>query len=323
MTVYKNFIGIDIGKSHFFVAVYQAKKGVAEYENSQVGYRAFIKDYKPLLAQGFCVLETTGGYEMGLLLNLCQAGLSVHRANTRKVKHFIYSYGNRAKTDRLDAKALALYGYERHERLALFEPTSEKALELYELVSRYQDLTQMLVAEKNRLQSPRTVVTKSSCKQMIDQLSQQIKVIKENIELLIEGDEELKAKTEVLKSIPGIGDTVANILLILLPELGQVNRRQIAALAGLAPRANDSGQFQGYRSTGYGRQGIKPILFLAAMAARNSNTRLKTFYEQLLNRGKKKMVALTALMRKLLVIANTRLKEWLTTGLLSRHQVSS
>ncbi|MGL5741580.1 MAG: transposase, partial [Legionella sp.] len=112
----------------------------------------------------------------------------------------------------------------------------------------------------------------------------------------------------LLKTIPGIGNIIANELLILLPELGQLSRREIASLVGVAPRSNDSGTMQGYRRATHGRDGVKPLLFLAAMAARNSNSHLKTFYEGLLSRGKIKMVALVALMRKIIVIANARLK---------------
>ena len=128
------------------------------------------------------------------------------------------------------------------------------------------------------------------------------------IEKLIGQDPVLQERQNVLVTIPGIGKIVSQELLSLMPELGTLNRKQIACLAGLAPRANDSGKYQGYRSTGHGRQGVKPMLFLPAMAARNSHSPLKEFYNNLINRGKKKMVALTALMRKIIVIANARLK---------------
>lgn len=246
------------------------------------------------------------------MLALCHQQIAVHRANTRKVKHFICSYGNSSKTDRLDAKALARYGYERGSILGLFTPSSQQAMELRELVRRRQDLKQILVAEKNRGQSPLVNVVKTSCETMIETVSKEMDVITATINSLIEQTPDLKKKKEILKSVPGIGDIVSNELLILLPELGQIDRKQIASLAGLAPRANDSGQFSGYRATGYGRNGIKPMLFLSAMAARNSNSWLKEFYERLIARGKNKMVALTALMRKILIIANARIKEYLT-----------
>ena len=309
MEVYKNYIGIDIGKLTFVIAVYDSNK-VIEYDNDPSGIESFLKDYKNKLKDGLCILETTGGYEMRLLLTLCETGLAVHRANTRKVKRFIQSYGNEAKTDKLDAKSLALYGYERANRLPLFSPVSAQALALFELVQRRNDLKQMLIAEKNRFKAPRAAVIKNSCQSMIEILNNQLRGITEQINTLIAQDAALKAKKAVLKTIPGIGDIIANELLVLLPELGTLTRRKIASLAGLAPKANDSGQFSGYRSVNHGRSGIKPNLFLAAMAARNSNSSLKNFYNNLVAAGKKKMVALTALMRKIIVIANAKIRDF-------------
>lgn len=313
MTLYNNFVGVDIGKFSFVVAIH-GQKQVKEYDNDSSGIKSFIKDYQKYLSQGLCILETTGGYEMRLVLTLCEAGYSVHRANTRKVKHFIRSLGNSAKTDKLDSKALALYGYERGARLECFTPQSQQALALYELVQRRQDLKRLLVAEKNRLKAPRANLVQESCRVMIETINQQVLLITAQINALIEQDPGLKAKKEILKSIPGIGDITANELLVLLPELGTLSRRQIASLAGVAPMANDSGTFKGYRATGHGRSDIKPILFMAAMAARNSNSSLKSFYNRLIEAGKKKMVALTAVMRKIIVIANARLKPVIPIG---------
>ena len=307
MALYTNFIGLDIGKFNFVVAVHGNKK-TKEYENSSCGIKEFLKDYEKILPSSLCVLEATGGYEMRLLLTLCDKKFTVHRANTRKVKNFIRSFGNQAKTDALDARALALYGYERNDRLAKFIPSSKRALELYELVQRRKDLKQMLVAEKNRLQAPKIDIVKISCSEMIKVLNEQVETIDKKINALIEEDQILKTKKEILKTIKGIGDIVANELLIVMPELGKMSRREAASLAGLAPRANDSGKSVGYRHTSRGRSGIKPILFIAAMAARNSKSELKDFYFKLIEKGKKKMVALIALARKIIVIANARLK---------------
>lgn len=318
MKVYNNFIGIDIGKLTFVVAEHNNKK-ISEYENTLDGIEIFLKDYKKVLSKSFIVLETTGGYEMRLLLTLCDKGFSVHRANTRKVKNFIRSLGNGAKTDQLDGKALALYGYERHERLDCFNPQSKQSLELYELVQRCSDLKFMLVAEKNRLKAPRADYIKESCELMIEVLTKQVKALTMRINHIIENDVVLKKKKEVLKTIPGIGEITANYLLVLLPELGTLNRKQIASLTGLAPIANDSGLFKGYRATGHGRSGVKPILFMSAMAARNSNTWLKSFYNRLVEAGKKKIVALTALMRKIIVIANARVRDAMKPNVLSEQ----
>ena len=161
------------------------------------------------------------------------------------------------------------------------------------------------MAEKNRLQAPRADFIKKSCQAMIEAIAEQVKLVTAELNILIEQDSALKAKKEVLKTVPGIGDITANELLILLPELGTLSRREIASLAGVAPMANESGTFKGY-----GRSDIKPILFMSAIAARNSNSSLKSFYNRLIESGKKKMVALTALMRKIIVIANARIKEF-------------
>lgn len=307
MSLYKNFFGIDIGKFSFVISLY-GTKSTREYENSGVGIAKFIEEHSDILPNSLCVLETTGGYELEVLYSLVAQGFKVHRADTRKVKNFIRSFGSSAKTDSLDARALAAYAQERCAKLEPFEPQSVEAIELFQLVQRRSDLKTVLVAEKNRLQAPATKLIKDSILILIEAVKAQMEHITEKIQFMINNNPDLKKKRDILKTIPGIGDIVALELLILLPELGTLCRRKIASLAGVAPRSNDSGKFSGYRRTGHGRQGVKPILFLAAMAARNSHSHLKDFYEKLIEKGKKKMVALTALMRKILIIANARLK---------------
>lgn len=307
MTVYTNFIGIDMGKFNFVASIY-GNKTTNEYENSCSGIGKFIEEHQSVLLDSLIVVEATGGYELEFIYTIVAAGYKIHRADARKVKNFIRSFGSAAKTDILDAKALAKYGHERSAHLKLFSLSSPDRIELFQLVQRRNDLTSILVAEKNRLQGPSGNIIKDSIDSMINVISGQIESITEKIKRLIDSIPELKQKMELLKTIPGIGNVVAFELLILLPELGTLCRRKIASLAGVAPRASESGKFTGYRRTGNGRFGIKRILFIAAMAARNSNTCLKEFYEKLTGRGKKKMVALTALMRKILVIANAKIK---------------
>jgi transposase len=304
--VYHHFIGIDIGKFNLVVSSY-GSKDTQEYTNDKVGIDSFLKDHtKP---DALYILETTGGHEMNLLHTLLRQNLSAHRANTRKVKNFIRSLGNDVKTDKLDAKALALYGFERSDRLSLFVPQTSRAFELSQLTERRYDLRQMLVAEKNRTKAPTAEFIKSSCNTMIEAIAKELESITNSINAIIESDAILTKKKEVLKTIPGIGEIISNDLIAMMPELGSVNRRQIASLGGVAPRANESGKFVGYRSTGHGRSTIKPALFIAAMAARNSKSELKDFYEKLISKGKKKMVALVALMRKIIVIANAKLRD--------------
>ena len=307
MTSYQNFIGIDMGKFTFVVALNDTKK-TTEYENSPAGIAQFIQEHHDILPQALSIVETTGGYELPLLYALNGKDYHVHRADTRKVKAFIRSWGTQAKTDALDARALAFYAKERTATLCLFTPQSKTAIELYELLQRRKDLSDFLVAEKNRQEKPKTALVQKSLHLVT--LERQLALLTEEIQKLIKEDPLLKEKYKILKSIDGIGDVTAFHLLILLPELGRLSRRKIAALAGVAPRANDSGRFQGYRRTGHGRQGVKPALFMAAMGARNRKSgELRAFYDRLIQAGKKKMVALVALMRKILVIANAKLRD--------------
>lgn len=308
MTKYHNFIGIDIGKDSFVVNLY-ANKNVDEFENTNSGIRKFFKQYKDILSNSLSILEATGGYEAKVLNSLVMKKYPAHRADARKVKNFILSYGNSVKTDALDAKALALYGKERGKKLQQYSPPSQQEKLLLQLAQRRMDLKKILVAEKNRLSGPDNDYIKSSCKLIIKTLQKQIETITENMRKVINSDSDLSKKVEILKTIPGIGEIIAFDILVLLPEIGTLSRREIASLAGVAPQARDSGKSQGYRRTAHGRKGIKPTLFLAAMAARRSKTVLKSFFERLIDNGKKKMVALTALMRKILVIANAKIRD--------------
>jgi transposase len=312
MKSYRNFIGIDIGKFSFFVAIY-GRKSVKEYENTPSGISQFISHFEKELPDTLCVLEPTGGYELKLLMTLCERNYAVHRAHIRQVKNFVRSLGNGAKTDNLDAHHLSLYGHERSETLSRFSLQSAQTSTLYELVQRRRDLRQMLVAEKNRFQSPYAESVKANIKMHIGFLEDEMAEITNRIEEIIQQDELLKKKRKILRSIKGIGEIISFELLVSLPELGQLSRREIASLVGVAPISRDSGKSKGYRRTGHGREGIKPMLYLAAMAARNSKSNLRTYYENLISRGKCKMVALTALMRKIIVIANARLKQMSTT----------
>jgi transposase len=310
MSLYNNFIGIDIGKFNFVTSIY-GKKATTEYENSSKGYLKFIEEHRDILNNSLVIIEATGGCELEFIYTMLSLEYKVHRADSRKVKNFIRSFGGMSKTDSLDAKALGKYGHERWKELPLFVPSSKTDIELFQLVQRREDLISILVAEKNRLESAKGVMVKKTIKTMIKTIEKQIDSITKQINDIIDNSPELKQKLEILKTIPGIGNIIAFDLLILLPELGKIDRRKIAALAGVAPRSNDSGKFIGYRRTGHGRSGIKRMLFLAAMAARRSNTNLKEFYEKLISNGKKKMVALTALMRKILVIANAKIRDCL------------
>ena len=307
--LYQSFIGIDIGKYEVVAAVHGSKQTYC-FANTQEGWKVLHKTLKAELKHSLVVLETTGGYELGLLLFLQKLKITVHRANTRQVKNFIRSFGTLAKNDKLDALALARYALERQAQLEPFE-SSKVAFKLYEIAQRRDDLGKMLIQEKNRFQAPRAnELTKASSRELIALIEKQISLMDGHIQALIDRDSNLKERQEILQSIPGIGPVVSRKLICFMPELGTLNHKQVASLAGVAPHDNESGVLKGYRSIKGGRREVRTILFLAAMAARNSNSRFQAFYNQLIARGKKPMVALTALMRKLIVVANAKLKEF-------------
>lgn len=314
--MYQNFIGIDISKNDFAVA-FTGKNKTETFSNDINGFDSFFSTHQNSLKDGLVVLETTGGYELPLIYFLQEQNCFVHRANTTKVKHFIRSFGTLAKSDSVDALALAHYGEERHLKLELFQVNSQQ--KLLKLVQRRIELKQMLVQEKNRRQAPGQNELKRSFDIIIAAIEEEINIIQEEIDLICKKDSLLAKKKEVLKTIKGIGDIIAVELLALLPEMGSLNRKKIVSLAGLAPHPNESGKKIGYRSTRGGRTEIKPILFMAAMTASRSHSSLGEFYTRLVKNGKKKMVALTALMRKILVIANARLKDFLDLKEIPQH----
>lgn len=314
--MYQNFIGIDISKNDFSTAQH-GKKVTRTYSNNQDGFAKFLSDYEDIINNSLIILETTGGYEVPIITYLQSRHCYVHRANTRKVKHFIRSFGKLAKNDSLDALALAQYGFERHVSLDLFQEPTQKTL--LKLVQRRLELKQMLVQEKNRRQAPDQKELQDSFNVIIAVIESEIKSIENKINDICKSDPLLAQKREVLKEIKGIGDTISIQLLALLPELGTINRKKIASLGGLAPHPNESGKKIGYRRTKGGRVEIKPILFLAAMTAARSKSSLGEFYARLVNNGKKKMVALTALMRKILVIANAKIRDFNILNEIPQH----
>lgn len=314
ITSYQNFIGIDIGKLEFVTTVNE-QKGVIKFDNSCAGWKQFYQKFSNILPNSMVILEATGGYELGLLYFLIDRNIAVHRANTRQVKNFILSHGTLAKTDNLDAKALARYGSERCRRLQLFTPISKEQTTLFAFCQRRDDITKMLVQEKNRLKTPGNDYIKESCQQTIEFLNSQVEKLDQAIQKIVDESPELQRCQKTLETVPGIGRKTSQCLLCLIPELGSLNKKQVASLAGVAPHPKESGKAIGYRRIIGGRSNVRSKLFTAAMAARNSKSELATFYCKLVDSGKRKMVALTALMRKIIVIANARLKEAINSNI--------
>lgn len=308
--LYHNYIGIDISKYDFHVAVHGSKL-TESFSNDKEGFKEFYTKYKEHLTQALVVLEVTGGHEIVLIDFLQKKDVAVHRANTRIVKSFIRSTGKLGKSDRIDSLGLARYGCERFQELGLYVPPSNSEKELLQLTKRKIELKQMLVQEKNRHKSPDNEFVKASCETVIKSLQDSIKQIEERIKILLEESGIIKEKVEILaKEIDGVGEATAIDLLNTMPELGKIDRRSIASLSGTAPHPYESGKKIGYRSTQGGREIVKPILFMAAMAAARSKGKLGEFYRSLIAKGKKPMVAITALMRKIIVIANAKIRDF-------------
>lgn len=297
-------IGCDVGKAS--IAVFDTEGHVADIiDNNPKALKALAAK---LDTTCFVVCEATGGHEAALLNAMVDAGIPVHRADARKVKAFIRSFGTLGKTDAIDAEALARYGAERHAQLPRWQAPDAVRARLQALVLTRRDFVTQRVANNNRLKSPGGQIIARHLRALIDCIDAQIKAIDDEIEAVIRSSQPLDRDVKILKTISGIGAKTAAALIVLMPELGTLNRRQAASLAGLAPHPNQSGIRDAYRRTKGGRPEIKRTIFMAALVAAKHNPDLRAFYNKLINAGKKPIVALTALMRKLIVISNAKIR---------------
>jgi len=299
------FIGCDVGKAD--IVMCDSRTGrITRVRNTD----AALADFAATLDPGALVVcEATGGYEALLLAALVHAGRAAHRADARKVKAFIRSFGTLGKSDTIDARALAEYGRERHDRLARWQPRDRHRDRLHRLVSARHDLVEQRVACRNRLQAPGSGDVAARLQRILAALDAEIAGLEDDMRALIAACEPLRKTVAVLATITGIGPATAARLTALMPELGTLGRRQAAALAGLAPHPRQSGASDAYRATRGGRPAVKHALFMAALTAARRNPDLNAFYRRLLDNGKKPIVATVAVMRKLIVIANAKLRD--------------
>jgi len=299
------FVGIDVSKARLDVAVRPTgdewRSPNTDAGAKQVGAR--LKDLRPALV----VLEATGGLEVPLVGALAALGLPVVVMNPRQVRDFARSVGRLAKTDVLDARVLAHFAEAvRPEPRPL---PDEQSQELSSLISRRRQVSEMLTAEKNRLRTARSRVRRR-LQAHIRWLERELSEIDGDLERSIKGSPLWRAKDDILKSVPGIGPVVSTTLLSELPELGRLNRTEIAALVGVAPLNRDSGTLAGRRTVWGGRARVRAALYMAALVATRYNPVIREFYRRLCAAGKPKKVALTACMRKLLLILNSMIKRW-------------
>lgn len=296
------FVGIDVSKATLDVSVCEGESWSCS--NDGEGH-AELEQRLVRLAPALVVLEATGGYERPVVAALALARLPVVVANPRQVREFARATGRLAKTDRIDAQVIAHFGQALRPQA---RPLGDEATrELAELVQRRRQVVGMMVAERNRLQgaSPRI---EASIRKVLTLLRQQLDEIDNDLGDHIDRSPELKPRADLLKTIPGVGDVTARTLVAELPELGRLGDKQIAALVGVAPFNHDSGRMRGRRAIWGGRACVRSVVYMAALTASQYNPTLRTFYKRLRLAGKPPKVALTAVMRKLLVIANAILR---------------
>jgi len=301
------FVGVDVSKQHLdWVAGEQGE--VAREPNTPAGVRRLVAKLVRLDLE-LVVFESTGGYERRLAEKLGEAGLPIAFVNPWRVRRFGEGLGVLAKTDPLDARMLAAYGERaRPDRRPVPGPTQRL---LADLVRRRRQLMTMIVAEKNRLDTTAAVVRRD-VKSMIRLLERRVEKLDAKIDAAIEADPERCETKERLQSVPSVGPGVARTLVVDLPELGALGRREIASLVGLAPFARDSGRKSGARRIRAGRSGPRTALYLAAMNAARFNPKLKPVYERMVAAGKPPKVALVAVARKLLTILNAMVRDGTT-----------
>jgi transposase len=298
------FVGIDISKKRLDVALRPSGE-VFTVANDATGLDHLVQRLQRARPR-LIVLEASGGYELMALATLRQADLPAERVNPRRVRDFARATGILAKTDRLDALVLARYAEAVQPALRPF-PEAEQ-LELAALMGRHQQLTEMVVMEKNRLDTTFSPRVRQSLLANLRSLRQQLKDLEGELDNFLKEHPLFADKAKLLRSTPGVGPGTCYCLLAWLPELGALNRKQIAALAGLAPFNRDSGPRRGPRAVWGGRARVRAFLYMATVAASRCNPVIRAFYHRLRQAGKPAKVALTACMRKLLTILNAMLK---------------
>jgi transposase len=303
MTAPAVFVGIDVAKATLDVVV-RPSGACWQLPNEDAAIKTLVARLAAL-PPTLLVLEATGGFERAIVAALAGAGLPVVVANPRQVRDFARATGQLAKTDAIDAAVLALFAERVRPEPRPLPDTAAQALDA--LLTRRRQLLEMLVAEKNRLGLARSPIRRGIT-QHIRWLERQLADVDGELGRLIEQSPVWRAKDDLLQSVPGVGPVLSRTLLGELPELGQLNRKQIAALVGVAPLACDSGSLRGRRIVWGGRAPIRTVLYMGALVAARHNPVIRRFYRRLRAAGKPAKVALTACMRKLLTILNAMMR---------------
>lgn len=303
-TISESYVGIDVSKDKLDVAVVGQKK-VAQVSNTKKGIAKWVKEILKLNTK-LIVVEATGGYEEAVVQALFEAGLPMALVSPQRVRQYARASGLLAKTDEIDAQTLADFGEKMQPRR--YEGKSEAARRLSGLVGRRKQLGEMLKAEKNRLRTANAEI-QNSLEAVMAVLKAEIKRLDKEITKFMKEHADFGEQEKLLRSAKSIGPVTAATLLADLPELGKLDRKEIAALVGVAPMNQDSGKKRGYRKTKGGRPDVRSVLYMSALSAIRYNPVIKAQYDQLVKRGKLKKVAITACMRKMLTILNAMMRD--------------
>jgi transposase len=298
-------LGVDVAKDS--LAAYDGQVA-ATHANTRSAIRSMLRSTRPDLV----VCEPTGGFELLLLEECMSAGIACHRADTLKLKSFIRSFGTLGKSDAIDAAHMAAYGRERWAKLPLWQAPDADERQLQALVRRRADLVAFRVAERNRSRAPGARQLAASFKAVLATLERQIDKLDAAIAALVAASSSLNRRVAVCTAMNGIGLTSAAILIAQMPELGSLQRRQAAALAGTAPHPNESGTSSGRRRQRGGRPQVRTALFMPALHAAAGKGEFAAFYKRLVDNRKPPIVAIAATMRKMIVTLNARLTDTIT-----------
>jgi transposase len=295
------FVGIDVSKDKLDVFIDSTGQHLT-VDNQAKGIGSVLEHLRPLSVK-LVVVEHSGRYERRCAVELMDAGLPVALVNPRQTRDFARAINWLAKNDRIDAKLLAEFGRRVQPRLS--EKVPENRVELDELIRRRRQLVQMRATEMNRLQQAPIKSVQHSIEKLLRQLDQQVQDLDHRIAKSIENDDDWRGQSQLLQSVPGVGAVVAHTLVAELPELGKINRQEIASLVGLAPFARESGKWKGKRSCFGGRAAVRSVLYMATITAKRCNPVIAAMARRLEAAGKPFKVIMVACMRKLLTILNT------------------
>ncbi len=304
MDTLTHFVGIDVSKKFLDVHILESGTAFRSSSNPEGGTQLL----QQLPAPGCCliVLEATGGFERTLVGDLVQAGHLVSVVNPRQIRAYAQALSVKAKSDPVDARVIARFARDIQPRPQLPQRAGQASLD--ELVARRRQLIAHRTAESNRRGQSQNPTVRKSLQQSIDHLHKDLRKIDRAIHELMSSEDDWQDRLAQLTSVPGVGQVTAMTLIAELPELGELNRKQIAALVGVAPFNRDSGQHRGQRRISGGRATVRTALYMAALSAKKFNPDIRAFAQRLHERGKKGKVVLVACMRKLLTILNTMVR---------------